>query len=1097
MIITFKCPDCNVEIEADETLFGTQRECPGCKSQVDVPQAHVGPGVQLKGFLIEGRIGKGGMGEVFVANQLSMSRRVALKVLPSEMTTDKDSVERFLKEARMSARLEHPNIVTVLDAGEDCGFYYLAMTYVEGQTLDGMLKRDGKLPEREAVGYALKVAGALNHAWEHHHILHRDVKPANIMLDKYGETKLLDMGLAKDILEDKSLTISGTILGTPFYMSPELAKSQPEIDFRSDIYSLGATLYHLLCGSPPFAGDNVVNILAQHVFEQIPPIQQRNPEVSDVCAMLLEVMLQKDPKDRQESWGDVIADMKRVLKGLPPQSAAPAGTKGPGDVTKASVSTAATIDAPPGTLSRPRKSALSPLIVTAGVGFVVVLLGLIVGVAALVSKTPADANGVAGPPGRSAPPPVKPVPSPRPIVIAPKPDGGDAEAERRRHQKLAQGLDELEQYLKNNPDDYQAALEKLAKFRLTVLGTPFQKRVRRLTREVLAARKLAGAAILTRLQARAQEKCDAGDREGAIKLLLGYKGPLATETQQERYTFARKIKEEARQEKEGRRAALVRLRTKFEELLDKTARYMLKQNFSAARALVDKTKLDKEYNPIRDKITDHLAFITEVCSMNRLIRDSYKPQIGRQITVQLKSGRKLLLIQGVERDQVKASKIIIKGKMKGKIKGDFSLRELAVSEKLKRVGDAKDDVRQVMRALLYLEANKTDTAIGILEKINSRVAKSLINNHGSGAASAMRRLLRLAELPTNESNVTALLDRFFTRKYPKEHRARICSAAAAFLKRYENDKVAHRYYGLVQAMAAAGGGRLLKGARPVKSTFAKVTGLAEGSAEAVRLQKRESKQQKLPLEIENSIKMRFRFIPGGAAWGYAGRAPVKPFYLGKYEVTQAQWNAMSPKHKFKHNDPKLPADDLSYDEILEFLDRLCRREGVPKNTYRLPANREWTYACSAGTRARYYFGDSPTRLSKFANYLDSSAPDVYEGRSLKYGKDRRHSDGNSTLARPGSYPPNPWGLYDMYGNLMEYILRDTGRLRSNIVSLKGGSWMHHVNLCHAAEAFNIFRRRPTFTASSSFPRPSGFRVLREIRLPDKKETDSIRDDRDD
>ena len=280
MLITFACPKCRSELEIEASAAGTSLDCPQCHTQLTVPRKEFGPGVTIGGFKIEKLLGEGGMGQVFLARQLSMDRHVALKILPPQFTTSKGSVERFLNEVHMAARLEHSNVVPAYEAGEDNGIYYLAMAYVKGEPLADQLAQNGAMPERDALRMVRKIAGALKFAWDEHRILHRDIKPSNIMVDQHGEPKLLDMGLSKSLDDTAGLTLSGTVMGTPNYMSPEQAQGKAEIDFRTDMYSLGATLYHMLTGTMPFASSSLMETLRKQVTESLPDPRELNPKIS-------------------------------------------------------------------------------------------------------------------------------------------------------------------------------------------------------------------------------------------------------------------------------------------------------------------------------------------------------------------------------------------------------------------------------------------------------------------------------------------------------------------------------------------------------------------------------------------------------------------------------------------------------------------------------------------------------------------------------------------------------------------------------------------------------------------------------------------------
>jgi formylglycine-generating enzyme required for sulfatase activity/predicted Ser/Thr protein kinase len=323
MLFSFHCPACKGKLEADASSSGSQADCPQCGIPVAIPEPRVAPGTTLAGLRLERRLGKGGMGEVYLARQLSVERQVAVKILPPGFAENPDAVRRFLKEGKLAARLDHFNIVTVFEAGEDSGNYYLAMAYIEGESLDQRLKRDKVLPEAEALTIVRTIADALAYAWGEFQLLHRDLKPANIMVDRRGRVFLMDLGLAKSLGEESGMTISGSIIGTPQYMSPEQAQGLADLGVPTDVYALGATLYHLVTGTPPFTGETTLTVLHKHMYEPLPPPRWRNANVTDACSHLIETMMAKKPEERYGDWRTLIADIDRVLQGEAPAAHRP------------------------------------------------------------------------------------------------------------------------------------------------------------------------------------------------------------------------------------------------------------------------------------------------------------------------------------------------------------------------------------------------------------------------------------------------------------------------------------------------------------------------------------------------------------------------------------------------------------------------------------------------------------------------------------------------------------------------------------------------------------------------------------------------------
>jgi len=257
-------------------------------------------------FEILNKVGEGGMGTVYKARQVSLDRVVALKVLPPRLAKDEIFVRRFIREAKTAAKLAHKNIITVLDVGESNGFYFIAMEYIDGPTVADIVERNGRIAENEALRICKEVAEGLAFASQFG-IVHRDIKPANIMLARDGTVKLCDMGLAKQIkTEDASVTESGAAIGTPLYMSPEQARGDVTIDSRSDIYSLGATLFFMVASEPPFRGRTPLEILRKRLELPPPWAGELNPELSEWTCSTIQTMMATDPANRYQSAEDVV-----------------------------------------------------------------------------------------------------------------------------------------------------------------------------------------------------------------------------------------------------------------------------------------------------------------------------------------------------------------------------------------------------------------------------------------------------------------------------------------------------------------------------------------------------------------------------------------------------------------------------------------------------------------------------------------------------------------------------------------------------------------------------------------------------------------------
>jgi formylglycine-generating enzyme required for sulfatase activity/tRNA A-37 threonylcarbamoyl transferase component Bud32 len=285
-------------------------------------------GQTLGGYAVLEQIGVGGMGAVFKARQPVLDRIVALKVIAPQVAQDAAYIARFQHEAKAAARLNHPNVVAVYSAGEDQGVHFLVEEFVEGESLHDRLTREGRMDPQEALAICVFVAEGLKHAWDEAHIIHRDIKPANILLSAKGSVKVGDLGLAKSVGPEASaaLTQSGTTVGTPFYMSPEQAQAEKELDFRADIYSLGCTLFHMLSGRKPYengADQSPMSVIIKQATAPPPMILQVLPGCPGPVVTLLAKMLAKQPGARHASYDELISDLRRVhdLLGQPKASA--------------------------------------------------------------------------------------------------------------------------------------------------------------------------------------------------------------------------------------------------------------------------------------------------------------------------------------------------------------------------------------------------------------------------------------------------------------------------------------------------------------------------------------------------------------------------------------------------------------------------------------------------------------------------------------------------------------------------------------------------------------------------------------------------------
>ena len=315
--IKIRCPHCYLKIACGDDFKGTDVSCPGCQYKIRIPTPHYDLGTDVHGFIIEQWLGNGAMGEVYLAKQVSMERMIALKIMPEHNLKNDEDKQRFVREVQTLANLNHPNIVSAIEAGEYEGGAYLAMNFIDGMSVEDKIVKEGPISEKLALRICETIADGLEHAWEKSKLIHRDLKPANFMIDKDNEIHLMDMGIAKRADIDHDLTAVGIVMGTPYYMSPEQAKGVKDLDLRSDIYSLGASLYHMLTGHAPYEQIGTsASVMGRKL--QKPPEDPRKfiPHISKPTLKLLKKMMSKEPGQRPQTWQEVkkLIRLSRVNK---------------------------------------------------------------------------------------------------------------------------------------------------------------------------------------------------------------------------------------------------------------------------------------------------------------------------------------------------------------------------------------------------------------------------------------------------------------------------------------------------------------------------------------------------------------------------------------------------------------------------------------------------------------------------------------------------------------------------------------------------------------------------------------------------------------
>lgn len=702
----------------DASASGDAVVCPQCRTSVTVPHARLGPGVTLGGFRIEQLIGAGGMGEVYLARQLSMDRPVALKIL-AEHARSREDKERFIQEVRTLARLEHPNIVTAHEAGEDGGHLYLAMGYVNGEALDRRLASQGRVPEREALKIARKIGKALEYAWSEHRMLHRDVKPGNILIDAHGEPKLVDLGLAHTVRTAESGSADKPrAAGTPNYMSPEQAEGRDDLDCRSDIYALGATLYHMLTGQLPYAADTPDETLRRKFAEPLPDPRSYNPQITPSCVALLTGMLAHGRPDRYSTWKELLTDVDRVLSGKPP-----AHSSLPGEHTNRVRLTAAEVQALHESARTARHE--SPYKMLGAIAATVLVVAGIVGGSIWLHRRSERA-----------------APAPRAHRTAGELAALQAEDAARARETMLEGrLQAALKHQAEHPADIPGCTRQWKDLARDAEGTKWAEEARKAL-QALARRAEADARTLgANLTAAARQLADAGDFDGAIRSLESYTGPYVDETRAQRTDEVARIRTLAAAKAEAEQSLAARA---FDNARREAAGLLVKSDYSGALTAFEKTCRAGGLDPAGGECVGWRNIILAAQRLREIVLDSIRQDSGKTVELYMVTGPEIWEIAGVNGATIQAQRRVGAGQMSRTL----AYTELHLTEKYRRLERAPAPSNRILQGLLLMESGNVPMARKNFEQAGDPIGLALLQavdaeSRASADAAAERALALL------------------------------------------------------------------------------------------------------------------------------------------------------------------------------------------------------------------------------------------------------------------------------------------------------------------------------------------------------------------
>ena len=725
MIVPFECPECEQAVQAKRDPGANAAVCPECGHTAAVPVG-VFPGVVLgKGYRLEEKLRETSLGDVYLAYQIAMDRHVSVKILPPSMVYDEERFARFQREAQLTGSLQHPGILGAIDADSDSGVYFLVTEYKPGTTLDQHLQqKGGVLEELEALKLLIPLAEALEYAWDEKRVLHRNVKPDNILVTEDGRVLLMDLGIAKSA-QDRSADLTGTdyTVGTPEYMSPEQVRGDPDVDMRADLYSLGIVLYRAVVGSLPFQDRSQLVVMTKQLEEAPVPPRTRAPEVSQACSDLVVKMLSKDREERHGSWRELIDAMRGLTAARTERRvrvAAPKVGKGAAVAAGKAAQDVAKRRGPRkggGAATRRRGSPAGWILtVMLAAAFLVVVGALIVnkrgkGREATDTVQKATDPGTAQAPTQLA----DPAPSSQP------PSG----PEDIYNQAIA--------YYSQNPSDFDGAIEKLKGIEKQLEGSKHALMAREAVRRIRDAKAQTLDNVMKQLRQEARSAAEAGDTQKAVAVLEGYSGLLAEETAGARRAAVEGLRRQQQRERAQARAQAenreAQLETKIDDLKRRAAASLLAGSLRAAVSAADNGLADASMAQAHDELRELKACAEAMPHRDELIVDTYAKLVGKPIKIRLARGETVeATVKRVEGGTVICDQLIRGpgGEVKGTLGLRFTTRDLHLQEKISAIKRADPEYAAVMCAAAAMQARRKDVAATCLKSDDDPLAELLL-----------------------------------------------------------------------------------------------------------------------------------------------------------------------------------------------------------------------------------------------------------------------------------------------------------------------------------------------------------------------------------
>jgi len=671
------------------------------------------------------------MAVVWKARQVSLDRTVAIKVLSSHLSTDADDIEQFKTEAQAEAKLKHPGIVQVYDANVEAGLCYIVQEFVDGYSVGDWVRRKGRLPEEDTLLVAGYIADALAYAWETAGVIHCDIKPDNILIDADGSPKITDLGLARTISAMTDDRISNEVMGTPAYMSPEQIQGLPDLDCRTDIYSLGAMLYHCVTGKMLFQGEGEEALMEKQLSEQVPAARELNEELSVAICGVIEKMLVKDRDERYQDWEAVRADIGRAKAGLPPVD----------PLTKSGLSTVTHTPMPlvvhSNTVTHlvPRQAKRNAHLVSALATLLAGVAGVLAGMWGYGKLMERVAPSEADTPKEVAAPVTRQVSSVRPEDL----------------------LEKARRWRVEHPDDLPGAESRYRRVMLEGAGTDAAQTAADELRALRDAHQAAVREVIESLDSRVAPLVERSELLEAAQIYIDYSGRLATETAETRDQRAAELRTRHEEAEHQLRMAEVGQRQWMESVLDDIAGALLGGGLPDGLRIL-RSAVEEAADPDQVASLSELeAVLVDAADTDSEVVESFAAQVGMIVDVALKAGNRKVRVMGAVDGVIHAR--LVTSVNGASVEMQISPGDLTASERLARMGqDSEQDVA-LAKGLMAWRAGALDYARRFFrqthplmaERLSSAATDRAATDSEKEAEAALVHLLRSLGLPFEES----------------------------------------------------------------------------------------------------------------------------------------------------------------------------------------------------------------------------------------------------------------------------------------------------------------------------------------------------------